>query len=668
MAWTIAVLLALTHLLLALTAAFEESPTFDEPTHLTAGYSYWIRNDYRLDAENGNLVARWAALPLLLQNLRFPDPFGHPWFHCSAGLTSKQFFFESRNDSDAMLNRARLMMSLFGCALCLVIFCWGRSLFGSVAGLLAEALMVFDPNMLAHSPLVTADVAAALFFTAATWSLWKVLEKLTPLRLTVAALSVVGLFLTKMSAPSFLIVAAGLAIARIFSSQPFAISIGHLRRTISGRLGKCACFAAIAATIGASLYVSIWAAYGFRYSALTQEGRPRDILDARWEYHLQDNPFAGVFTFVRKRHLLPEAFVYGAAYVTKNAQARPSFLDQHWSNVGFRSFFPRAFLYKTPLALFGFLALAVAALVVKARFRRATYSDLSTSASREDETKQRGLMGGLFPVLILIAVYALFALSTRLNIGHRHLLPIYPAIFILCGAGALLLKTRWSNIAIAAIALLGGGELAASFSVRPHYLAYFNETIGGPPNGYQHLVDSSLDWGQDLPSLRQWIDSLPPNRRDNIYLAYFGVASPRHYGIGAHILPEEKAGGALEPLSPGYYCISATILQHVYEKERGPWAQPYERAYQSGLNWASSAEASEVSDSASDAADEKRDEHLRMFRFLRFGRLCAYLRHQKPVGNIGYSILVYRLSENDLKLALHGAPAELSPTIQVALE
>ena len=275
----------------------------------------------------------------------------------------------------------------------------------------------------------------------------------------------------------------------------------------------------------------------------------------------------------------------------------------------------------------------------------------------------------LAPLLGLITVYALFALSTRLNIGHRHLLPIYPAIFILCGAGARFLKTRYANFAFAAILILGGWELAASFSVRPHYLAYFNETIGGPPNGYRHLVDSSLDWGQDLPSLQRWIDALPANERDgNIYLAYFGAASPRHYGIAAHILPEEKPGGTLELLKPGYYCISATILQHVYETERGPWAEPYERAYQSGRHWAAGTEASETSNPAPEATGEKRDEHLRLFRALRFGRLCAYLRHQKPLGNIGYSILVFRLSEDDLKLALNGAPAELSPTIQVALE
>ena len=69
----IAILLAALHAALAITAAIEKSPTFDEPTHLTAGYSYWLKNDYRLDPENGNWPARWAALPLVLSRPTFPE-------------------------------------------------------------------------------------------------------------------------------------------------------------------------------------------------------------------------------------------------------------------------------------------------------------------------------------------------------------------------------------------------------------------------------------------------------------------------------------------------------------------------------------------------------------------------------------------------------------------
>lgn len=71
--WLVAILLSILHAALAVTAAMEKSPTFDEPAHLTAGYSYWLKSDFRLDPENGDLPAPWAALPLLFSRPNFPS-------------------------------------------------------------------------------------------------------------------------------------------------------------------------------------------------------------------------------------------------------------------------------------------------------------------------------------------------------------------------------------------------------------------------------------------------------------------------------------------------------------------------------------------------------------------------------------------------------------------
>ena len=108
---------------------------------------------------------------------------------------------------------------------------------------------------------------------------------------------------------------------------------------------------------------------------------------------------------------------------------------------------------------------------------------------------------GLLPLLILILIYGGFALTASINIGHRHILPIYPAAFILAGG----LWRRFGKWLLPAVALL----LWESLSVYPHYLAFFQAAAGGPAQGYRHLVDSSLDWGQDLPWLRQWLDEHP---------------------------------------------------------------------------------------------------------------------------------------------------------------
>ena len=169
------------------------------------------------------------------------------------------------------------------------------------------------------------------------------------------------------------------------------------------------------------------------------------------------------------------------------------------------------------------------------------------------------------PLLALIAVYGMFALTTNLNIGHRHLLPVYPALCILAGGAAFWLqplfertrtaepqnatnrrqqrstrvrptaraglKTRPHHVfvGIATVAMLAW-HVAESATIRPDYLAYFNQLAGGPSEGYKHLADSSLDWGQDLPALKQWLDreGLQRPGASHVYLSRFGTPGPTH--------------------------------------------------------------------------------------------------------------------------------------------
>src|SRR6202011_2678975 len=109
--WLLAILIALFHAFMAVTAVNTKSPTFDEPQHLTAGYSYWATNDDRLDPENGNLPVRWAALPLLLSDTKFVSPSAKSWRRADEGGTAHQFFYEVGNDPDGMIADARMMMS-----------------------------------------------------------------------------------------------------------------------------------------------------------------------------------------------------------------------------------------------------------------------------------------------------------------------------------------------------------------------------------------------------------------------------------------------------------------------------------------------------------------------------------------------------------------------------
>jgi hypothetical protein len=238
------------------------------------------------------------------------------------------------------------------------------------------------------------------------------------------------------------------------------------------------------------------------------------------------------------------------------------------------------------------------------------------------------------------------------------MLPIYPAIFILLGGLGRRKGAPWLPGWVALLLCWHVGEGVRGY---PDYLAYFNQ-ITGRHDAYRHLVDSNLDWGQDLPGLKTWLErrrSRDP--RLPVYLSYFGTGSPRYYGIEAEPLefedrplPVAPAGGA------GTYCVSATSLQAVYQPVRGRWNARYEEAYQELLR----------SSDQPDRVDPRKLQWMRgraaeadvtvKLKMLSTARLLASLREREPDAEIGYSILCYELSQADAERALQGPPPEMA--------
>ena len=212
-------------------------------------------------------------------------------------------------------------------------------------------------------------------------------------------------------------------------------------------------------------------------------------------------------------------------------------------------------------------------------------------------TRQASLYAGT-PLLALVVVYWAVALSSNLNIGHRHLLPIYPALCILAGGAAFWIqrgfcygrrmRTRGPDESGArnerrparSDRRSGGSRLLAwrpsrllawhvgeSVTIRPNYLAYFNQLAGGPSQGYKHLADSSLDWGQDLPALKRWLDAeglQRPERgpRISFVLRYARAPSTTVSSRRASWRVSSIAvrRSRPPPLGGGVYCVSATVL------------------------------------------------------------------------------------------------------------
>ena len=208
--------------------------------------------------------------------------------------------------------------------------------------------------------------------------------------------------------------------------------------------------------------------------------------------------------------------------------------------------------------------------------------------------------------------------------------------------------------------------MTESLSAWPNYLAFFNQFVGRSRNGYQYLVDSSLDWGQDLPSLHQWLEkNVPAASGTPVYLSYFGTGDPKFYGIDALLLPGyfDVAPPQTFPLQHGVYCLSATMLQGVYSRFHRPWTPANETLYRQVR-----AETNRWNSASNDPVARKHllQEHgandwaacIQIYGDLRLARLCAYLRHRTPDDEVGYSILIYRLSDQEVQQALGGALPE----------
>ena len=385
---------------------------------------------------------------------------------------------------------------------------------------------------------------------------------------------------------------------------------------------------AVAAVVA---YGVIWLFYGFRYS----HGTPLDA--SIWAD--RNSGFAGkMVDFCRRGHLLPEAYLFDVhLYLWK--VHRLVFLMGRYSLEGFWSFFPLVFLFKTPPALLLALGLAAAAILLSLR-RNAPPS------SRID-------LYGLAPFVATGVVYGAVAVASRFNIGIRHILPAYPMIFVVAGAAARFpFRRRWITAAVGAAIL--AGSVAEVLAARPNYLAYVNELGGGPRNGWRLFVDSSFDWGQDLPAIGRWIDARAsrPGAGRPVYFSYFGDDLIDHYGIRALLLPQDIERRAFIPadLKPGTYIICATMLQGIGSGPiRGPWLPIYEKSYQAiGRELPSIRIDTDLGTQA-----------FHMYELLRFSRLCAYLRGREPDAWITPNVLVYELDDRSLNEALNGPPRGL---------
>ena len=249
-------------------------------------------------------------------------------------------------------------------------------------------------------------------------------------------------------------------------------------------------------------------------------------------------------------------YFHGITYQYESAEYHASFLMGKYSTTGWWYYFIFAFLVKTPIATMIFLVISLVLFV--GRMLKGAW------------------MHEMFLLVPAAVIFCFFSMNHQ-SMGLRYILPIYPFLFVFASsvAQSFLSDKALTGLSVGAV----GWYIGASCYIHPHYLAYFNELAGGPDNGYKCLVDSNLDWGQDLKGLGSYMQKHGISR---INLSYFGTDSPARYGIAFNWLPSwilfNPDSEKHKLPTQGWFAISATNLQGTYfdDKDLYAWFREHE--------------------------------------------------------------------------------------------
>jgi 4-amino-4-deoxy-L-arabinose transferase-like glycosyltransferase len=659
--WTslgVALLLAL-YAAMALGASLHKGVSFDEGEELAVGYNIWVHHDFRMEGANGDLVKRWTTLPFLLTHPKPAPTDNDYWKQAKAYRFGYEFLFASGNAPEWLLLQGRIMAVLIGVATGWLIYYCSGELFGARGGFFSLILFVFSPHLLAFGGIVSTDMSACFTLLGATWCVWRLLHKATLGRLGLSLVFTGLLVLAKPSGLVIIPITAVMFAVKLMGRRPLEWRLGRPRVIVS-RPAQLGVFCGMLALHAFAGWAMLWAHYDFRFKASPVPNDPEVIFRHAPVEDPVDPSVASFLAWSNKTHFLPEGFLQGIHALLASNDRRDAFMNGQWKIGGWNLFFPYTMWVKTSPALFLLLALGLAG------WWRARRPGVLAAGGGPLENAVPSFYEGT-PYFALAGIYFATALMQNVDIGHRHILPVYPPMYIFGGGAIALLwplaKPFIRGLTVVLLIWFAGESLA----LYPNFLAYFNPLAGGSALGYEHLVDSSLDWGMNLPELKGWLDRNNPGQLNPVYLAYFGTDSPEYYGINSNRLPcyPDWRPHDVFGYGPGLYVISATLFESDYTLTFGPWSTKYEQDYQQYLHLMEVYEPA-LNDPVLHAQllqihpQEYWDDAFGIFEKLRFGRLCAWLRHNRPPdANVGYALLIWRLSAADLQAALLGPPPDI---------
>ncbi|MEE8131444.1 MAG: glycosyltransferase family 39 protein, partial [Candidatus Paceibacterota bacterium] len=519
---------------LMLNASVQESATMDELAHIPAGYGYVRYLDYRLNPEHPPLVKAISAAPLLFLDIEFPlnktswqQDVNGQW---TAGT---QFLYELGNDADKIINWVRLGPMLLTIILVVFIYVWARELIGRWWALLPTFLFSLSPTVLSHGHYVTTDMGAALGIFLATYYFIKFLFKPSRKHLIWAGLAFGIAQLMKFSA--VLLIPFFIFLIIIF----FIWKINLEPRKVVLHAFKYAGWLIAIFIIGYALVYAAYFLFTFNYPVEKQISDTEFILSS----------FAGgpdpTIETCNSLRCLAEVNIYMAGnkvlrpvgqymlgvlmVIQRSGGGNTAYFLGEVSASGWWNYFPVVFALKESIPSLILIGLA---------FLLGSWSIIKKLKIQNSKFKifmdYLGTHFAEFSMLAFVIFYWLYSIKSPLNIGIRHILPTMPFIYIL-SAGALkkwvnrettesenlwkritnvvlnFIKSSFKSVVIAVLIIWYLIEVLFAF---PYYISYFNQFGGSTENGYQYVVDSNYDWGQDLKRLKKFTEeNLAPNEK-----------------------------------------------------------------------------------------------------------------------------------------------------------
>lgn len=532
----IAVFLLLFLFFVSFFSILDDTLTYDETAHIVAGYSYLTERDMRVNPEHPPLIKNIAAAPLLLLNLNFPNDSPNwtqespPRWWVQFDLAN-DFIYQSGNNPDRIMLFSRTAMILFMVFSGWFLFYFTKKRYDNKTALIALFLFSFSPTIIAHGRLANTDMGAAFGALFSFYFWMKFLEKPNKKNVFLSGIAFGIALVLKFSL--VLLIPLYIVITIIYASlqeKPFRALL------------KYGVLAFLCGVIGMLFVVfPLYQYHVYDYPAERQARDAEFILETFGNRFIAEN----VVLSSEKPFLRPFAQYFLGLFTAMQRVdgGNTTYFLGEISTEAWMKYFPVVYLIKETITLhiLTFLSFLI---FLYYFFKNKVYRRLGHNIEKYYLE---------FSMLVFILIYWATSITSNLNIGVRHLLPVFPFTFILIAVLISKLKLKFISV----ILLLFLFQAYSVLSVYPHFLAYFNETVG-VENGYKYVVDSNLDWGQDLKRLNNWFKE---NNIEFAYIDYFGGGDlDYHIGEGRYAR-WDRHNDYLEFPKNNYLAVSVNELQ-----------------------------------------------------------------------------------------------------------